>query len=100
MTSAMAVAAGGLLAPSISGGRYALVEDGGDYVVLGEVLLGDDVGHGVGGGELHVLVYLVGADVEGAAEDAGEAEDVVDLVRVVAAAGGGGPGVPPGELAG
>src|SRR5215210_4481370 len=80
------------------GGCHAFVEDGGDYVVLGELLLGDDVGHGVGGGELHALVDLVGADVKGAAEDTGEAEDVVDLVRVVAAAGGDDPGVPHRDL--
>ena len=39
-------------------------------------------------GELHLLVDLRGAHVQRAAEDEGEAEDVVDLVRVVAAAGG------------
>src|ERR687893_1976458 len=83
-----------LLRDGFGDGRgYALVEDRRDNVVLRKVFLWDDVGHGVGGGELHALVYLVGADVEGAAEDAGEAEDVVDLVRVVAAARGDDPGV-------
>src|ERR687894_1428871 len=88
-----------LLRDGFGDGRgYAFVEDGGDYVVLRKVFLWDDVGHGVGGGELHALVYLVGADVEGAAEDAWEAEDVVDLVRVVAAARGDDPGVPQRDL--
>src|SRR5918997_4364287 len=64
----------------------ALVEDGGDDVVLREVFLWDHAGYGLGGGELHGLVYLAGTHVEGPAEDAGEAKDVVDLVRVVAAA--------------
>src|SRR5690606_8529344 len=39
-------------------------------------------------GQLHRLVDLGRADVERAAEDVREAERVVDLVRVVAAAGG------------
>src|SRR5918997_1454158 len=67
---------------------YPLVEDAGYYVIFTHVFVGDYGGHGFGGGELHLLGYLAGADVEGAAEDAWEAEDVVDLVRVVAAAGG------------
>src|SRR5207244_2527306 len=66
----------------------AAVEDAGDDVVLGPLFIGDDGGDGAGGGELHVLGNGAGLDVEGAAEDAGEAEDVVDLVGVVAAAGG------------
>src|SRR5215218_6061356 len=70
------------------GGGDPLVEDGGDNVVLGEVFLGDHVGYGLGGGELHRLVYLAGPDVEGSPEDTGETEDVVDLVRVVASSGG------------
>ena len=39
------------------------------------------------GGELHLLVDRGRADVERAAEDEREAEDVVDLVRIVRAAG-------------
>ena len=49
-------------------------------------------------GELHLLVDRGGADVEGTAEDEREAEDVVDLVRVVGAAGGD-DGVGPHRLA-
>ena len=37
---------------------------------------------------LHLLVDLRGAHIERAAEDEREAEDVVDLIRIVAAAGG------------
>ena len=55
----------------------------------------DDVGHGafgqvgdgVGGGQLHLFVDGGGGGVEGAAEDVGEADDVVDLVGIVGAAG-------------
>ena len=42
---------------------------------------------GVDGGVLHLLVDGGGADIERAAEDEGEAQDVVDLVRKVGAAG-------------
>src|SRR5882724_2075234 len=41
-------------------------------------------GDGVGGGQLHLVVDEARPDVEEAAEKAGEAEHVVDLVRVVA----------------
>src|SRR5215212_9472171 len=79
-------------------GRDALVEDARDDVVLGEFLLGYHVGDRPGRSELHVLVYLAGAHVQRSAEDAWEAQDVVDLVRVVAAARGDDPGVPQGLL--
>src|SRR5207248_9800470 len=46
----------------------------------------DDAGDGLGGGELHLLVDARGAALQRAAEDAGEAEHVVYLVRVVAPA--------------
>ena len=46
------------------------------------------IGDGVYGGELHLLVDGCGGGVECAAEDVGEADDVVDLVGVVAASGG------------
>ena len=56
---------------------------------------GDFVGHilarqfgdGVGGGDLHRFVDGLGPHVERAAEDVGKAENVVDLVGVVAAPG-------------
>ena len=43
-------------------------------------------------------VIAVARDVEGAAEDAGEGQHVVDLVREVDAAGGDDPGVPAGDV--
>ncbi len=67
--------------------RDALVERGGDDLVRAE-LVGDDGGERLGGGELHALGDLRGAHLHGAREDAGEGQHVVDLVRVVAAAGG------------
>ena len=42
----------------------------------------------MGGGQLHLVVDAPGAHVEHAAEEAGEAAGVVDLVRIVGAAGG------------
>ncbi len=47
-----------------------------------------ELGDGVHCGDLHLVVDGGGARVERAAEDVREAEDVVDLVRVVRAAGG------------
>ena len=46
------------------------------------------LGQGVGGGQLHVLVDLGGAHVQRAAEDVGEHQHVVDLVRIIRPAGG------------
>ena len=43
-----------------------------------------EAGQRLDAGDLHRLVDRGGADVQGTAEDEGEAEDVVDLVRVVA----------------
>ena len=45
-------------------------------------------GNGLGGGDLHLLVDLAGPNVERAAKDVGEAEDVVHLVRIIRPAGG------------
>src|SRR3712207_7723778 len=56
----------------------ALVEDAGDDVVFGEALLGDDARYRLGGGQLHLLGDLARPDVQSAAEDAREAENVVD----------------------
>ncbi len=44
--------------------------------------------NGVYGSEFHVFVDFGGSDIEGTAEDEGEADDVVDLVGEVAASGG------------
>jgi hypothetical protein len=67
------------------GGAHAAVERLGDDIVRGELLIGDEP-PGRGGGHLHLLVDVARAHVERAAEDAREGQNVVDLVRVVAAA--------------
>ena len=54
---------------SATGWRDFAVEDAGDDVVLGEVLLGDDVGDPLRGRQLHLLGDPRRAGVEGAAED-------------------------------
>jgi hypothetical protein len=78
------------------------IEGLGNQVVRAEVEVGAAVGlgHHVGllglgqlgdglhAGQLHLLVDLGGARIQGAAEDEGEAQHVVDLVRVVRTAGG------------
>src|SRR5690606_39841882 len=56
-------------------------------IFLGDRQLGQ-VAQRQGGGDLHLLVDAGGANVQGAAEDEGEAQHVVDLVRVVRTAGG------------
>ncbi len=61
------------------------IEHAGNDVVGVELVLADDSGDRLGGGELHVLVDRAGADVERAAENSGEGQHVVDLVRVVRA---------------
>ena len=66
----------------------AAVEHAGDDVVGVQLVVADDGRDRARGGELHLLVDRARADVERAAEDAGEGEDVVDLVGVVRAAGG------------
>jgi hypothetical protein len=60
------------------------VDSIGPHDGVGNVLLGE-IGEGVGGGELHLHVDRARADVEGAPEDEGEAEDVVHLVRKIGA---------------
>jgi hypothetical protein len=64
--------------------QLAAVIGGGDLV--GHVLAGQH-GQGVGAGDLHLVIDAAGPHVQGAAEDVGEAQDVVDLVGIVAAAG-------------
>ena len=63
-----------------------------DNVLLVEFLIGDEIGQSLGGSQFHLLVDVAGADVKGAAEHAGEGQDVVDLVGIVATAGGDDPG--------
>ena len=70
------------------GGADSGVEGGGDDIVLVQLLVGDQIRQRVGGGDLHFLVDVAGANVKSAAENAGEGQHVVDLVGIVAAAGG------------
>src|SRR5699024_9091467 len=60
----------------------------GDDVLVAALGVGDQVGDGVGGGQLHLVVDVPGPHRQGALEQAGEAQNVVDLVGEVAAAGG------------
>ena len=50
-------------------------------------VLAREIGKRVGGRDLHLHVDRLGAHVERAAEDIGKAQDVVDLVGIVGAAG-------------
>ena len=59
----------------------------GDGDFVGHVLA-REFGERVRGGDLHLHVDRLGAHVERAAEDVGKAEDVVDLVGIIRAAGG------------
>ena len=55
---------------------------GGDLV---RHVLAGEPGQGLGRGDLHRVVDRRSVHVEGATKDVGEAQDVVDLVRVVGA---------------
>ena len=59
----------------------------GERDLVGHVLA-RQFGQSVRGGDLHLHVDGLGAHVERAAEDVGKAEDVVDLVGIIRAAGG------------
>lgn len=48
----------------------------------------DTLSEGCGGGEFHFFGDLGSMSVQRAAENAGESEDVIDLIGVIAAAGG------------
>ena len=63
------------------------VEDARDDVLRPELVGADHAGDRVTGRELHSFGDVAGAHVQRAAEDAGEREHVVDLVRVVRPAG-------------
>ena len=69
------------------GERHVAVEDARDHVLGPELVVGDHRGDRMPGRDLHPLRDRARADVERAAEDAREREHVVDLVRVVGAAG-------------
>ena len=64
-------------------GRNALVEDAGDDVVRREFVLGDHRGDGQGSDPQNLRRDLLDLGIEEPPEEAGEREDVVDLVRVV-----------------
>src|SRR5499427_721205 len=64
-----------------------LVEDARDDVLGAKLAPADAGGNGVRGGQLHLVVDEARPDIEQAAEEAGEAQHVVDLVRVVTASG-------------
>jgi len=68
-------------------GATAPVEHARDDVVGGELVVGDDVCERMRRSELHLSGDRGRPDVERAAEDARKGEHVVDLVRVVRAAG-------------
>ena len=78
------------------GWRHVAVEDRWDHIVL-QVVVGNDFGDAARGRQLHLLGDPRGG-VQGAAEDAWEAEHVVDLVRVVRTPGGHDPHVGLGDL--
>src|SRR5215831_21115019 len=65
-----------------------LVEHARDDVLGAELAPADAGGDGARGGQLHLVVDEARPDVEQPAEEAGEAQHVVDLVRVVTASGG------------
>src|SRR6202041_2652092 len=67
---------------------YVRVEDRGDDVVRADLVRRDHVGQRLRGGDQHVVGDVPALRVEQPAEHAGEGQHVVDLVRVVAAAGG------------
>src|SRR5574341_1438910 len=67
---------------------HALVEDAGDDVIVVQFALADDLGDGMRGIQLHLVVDVAGARIQYAAKEAGEAQDIVDLVGVVGAACG------------
>ncbi|MPL61035.1 hypothetical protein SDC9_06602 [bioreactor metagenome] len=58
----------------------------GDRHLVGHVLAGQ-LGQGLGAGDLHLVVDRTGMDVERAAEEIGEAQNVVHLVRIIRPAG-------------
>src|SRR5215207_3759468 len=67
--------------------RHVAIEDARDDVVLVELVVADHGGDPARGRQLHLLGDRRGARVERAAEDPWEGQHVVDLVRVVGAAG-------------
>src|ERR1700738_2832470 len=69
-----------------------------DDVVRADLVGRDHVGQRLRGGDQHGVIYGPALRVEQPAEHAGEGQHVVDLVRVVAAAGGHDRGVLAGRV--
>ena len=61
----------------------AFVEGVGDDVVFGQFVIADQGGDGVRRSQFHVFVDAACPDGQGAAEDAREDHDVIDLIRCV-----------------
>ena len=53
------------------------VEGLGDDIVGGELLMGDEIRQGVGGGHIHLIVDFGGPDIKGPPEDAGEGQKMI-----------------------
>lgn len=63
-----------------NGGRDVGIRRGRDDVVRAELFGRNQIRDGVGGGDLHGVVDVGGAHVNGAAENAWEGQHVVDLI--------------------
>jgi hypothetical protein len=74
------------------------MEDRGDDVVGADLIRGNHVGQRLRGGDQHRFTDMPALRVEQPTEEAGEGQHVVDLVRVVAAAGGHDGGVLAGRV--
>ena len=65
----------------------AFIEGVGNDMVFGQFVITDQRGDGIGRSQFHVFVDAAGPDGQGAAENAREDHDVVDLVRCIRPAG-------------
>jgi len=65
------------------GAGNAHIEGGGNNVGFGKLPVGNEGGEGAGGCDLHFIVDGGGTAIERTAEDTGECENVVDLVREI-----------------
>ena len=60
----------------------------GDNIVRRELLRRNQRRQCPGGGHFHLLVDIAGPDVKRTPEHAGEGQNIIDLVRIIAAPGG------------
>ena len=67
-------------------GCHAGIERVGDHMVFLEVLLINQGSDGIGRSNLHLLVDILRTHIQRTAEDAGECQEVVDLIREIRAA--------------